>query len=183
MNDMEREDRLIEKASGLATEVRPQRDLWSGIEAEISRPQRSRWTPRFAQAAAVVLLIGASSGLTWLTTRDQVQVIEVVPAGVVAEQASFGGRYALGVGYQEAHRDLEARLEVELARLSPEARKEVELNLAMIRGAIGQINEALAEEPDNPLLQELLLQTYKEELAMMQRVGGLTQRVMSRRDI
>jgi hypothetical protein len=183
MNEMEREDELIAKASGLATGIRPERDLWSGIEAEITKPRRSRWTPRFAQAAAVFLLVGASSGLTWLSTKDRVQVIEVVPAGLVAEQASFGGRYALGVGYQEAHRDLEAQLKSELARLSPEAREEVELNLAMIRGAIGQINEALAEEPDNPLLQELLLQTYKEELALMQRVGGLTQHVMSRRDI
>ena len=180
---MEREDELIAKASGLATGIRPERDLWSGIEAEITKPRRLRWTPRFAQAAAVFLLVGASSGLTWLSTKDRVQVIEVVPAGLVAEQASFGGRYALGVGYQEAHRDLEAQLQAELARLSPEAREEVELNLAMIRGAIGQINEALAEEPDNPLLQELLLQTYKEELALMQRVGGLTQHVMSRRDI
>ena len=183
MNDMEREDEFVAKASELATRISPERDLWAGIEDAITRPKRSRWTPRFAQAAAVVLLIGASSGLTWLTTKDRVQVIEVVPAGVTAQQASFGGRYALGVGYQEAHRDLEAQLQTELARLSPETREEVELNLAMIRGAIGQINEALAEEPDNPLLQELLLQTYKEELALMQRVGGLTQHVMSRRDI
>ena len=183
MNDMEREDELITKASGLAQDISPERDLWSGIEEAISRPQRSRWTPRFAQAAAVVLMIGASSGITWLSTKDRVQVIEVVPAGIAVQQASFGGQYALGVGYQEAHRDLEAQLQVELARLSPEAREEVELNLAMIRGAIGQINEALAEEPDNPLLQELLLQTYKEELTLMQRVGGLTQHVMSRRDI
>ncbi len=183
MNETDRNDELIARARGLATEISPERDLWSGVETAITRPQRSRWTPRFAQAAAVVLLVGASSGLTWLSTKDRVQVIEVVPAGVVAEQASFGGQYSLGVGYQEAHRDLEAQLQTELARLSPEARKEVELNLAMIRGAIGQINEALAEEPDNPLLQELLLQTYKEELALMQRVGGLTQHVMSRRDI
>lgn len=180
---MERKDELIAKAGGLATGISPERDLWSGIEAEITKPVRSRWTPRFAQAAAIFLLVGASSGLTWLSTKDRVQVIEVVPAGVTAQQASFGGRYALGVGYQEAHRDLEAQLEVELARLSPAAREEVELNLAMIRGAIGQINEALAEEPDNQLLQELLLQTYKEELTLMQRVGGLTQHVMSRRDI
>lgn len=183
MNEMEREDELIAKASRLATEISPERDLWPGIEEAMLRPQRSRWTPRFAQAAAVLLLVGASSGLTWLSTKDRVQVIEVVPAGLTVEQASFGGRYALGVGYQEARRDLEAQLETELARLSPEAREEVELNLAMIRGAIGQINEALAEEPDNPLLQELLLQTYQEELALMQRVGGLTQHVMSRRDI
>jgi Flp pilus assembly protein TadD len=101
----------------------------------------------------------------------------------VFEQASFGGQYALGMGYQEAHRDVEAQLNVELQRLSPTARQEVEQNLAMIRGAIGQINAALAYEPGNPLLQELLLQAYREELAMMQRVGGLTQHVMSREDI
>lgn len=183
MNEIERDDALIKKARGLATGISPERDLWSGIEEAIVRPRRSRWTPRFAQAAAVLLLVGASSGLTWLSTKDRVQVIEVVPPGVAVEQASFGGRYSLGVGYQEAHRDLEAQLQAELARLSPEAREEVELNLAMIRGAIGQINEALAAEPDNPLLQELLLQTYKEELTLMQRVGGLTQHVMSRRDI
>ena len=183
MNETDRDDEIIAKASGLATEISPDRDLWAGIEAAITSPRQPRWMPRFAQAAAVVLLIGASSGITWLSTKDRVQVIEVVPAGIAVEQASFGGQYSLGVGYQEAHRDLKAQLQVELARLSPKARQEVELNLAMIRGAIGQINEALAEEPDNPLLQELLLQTYKEELALMQRVGGLTQHVMSRRDI
>ena len=74
-------------------------------------------------------------------------------------------------------------MNAELERLSPTAREEVEQNLAMIRGAIGQINAALAEEPDNPLLQELLRQTYREELTMMRRVGGLTQHVMSRKDI
>jgi len=183
MKDITRDDKLIAEASKLSTEFSPDRDLWPGIEKAINEPQRSSWTPRFAQAAAVVLLVGASSMLTYLATKDQVQVVEVVPAGLVFEQASFGGRYALGVGYQEAHRDLEARLNEELQRLSPEAREEVEQNLAMIRGAIGQINTALAEEPDNPLLQELLLQTYREELAMMRRVGGLTQHVMSRKDI
>ena len=183
MNDIERDDELIARARGLSTDISPQKDLWPGIEAAITQPKVSRWMPRLAQAAAVVLLVGASSGLTWLTTKDQVQIVEVVPAGLVFEQASFGGRYALGVGYQEAHRDLQAQLDTELQRLSPKVREEVETNLAMIRGAIGQINEALAEEPDNPLLQELLLQTYREELALMQRVGGLTQHVMSRRDI
>lgn len=183
MNDIERDDELMAQASKLSTEISPEKDLWPGIEQAIKAPQRSRWTPRLAQAAAVVVLVGASSMLTYLATKDQVQVVEVVPAGLVFEQASFGGRYALGVGYQEAHRDLQAQLDTELDRLSPEARKDVEDNLAIIRGAIGQINKALADEPDNQLLQELLLQAYHEELAIMQRVGGLTQHVMSRRDI
>lgn len=183
MTESARNDALLARARDLSTGISPQQDLWPGIEAAISKPRVSWWTPRLAQAAAIVLLIGASSGLTWLTTKDQVQVVEVVPAGLVFEQASFGGRYALGVGYQEAHRDLEAQLDTELQRLSPQARAEVETNLAIVRGAIEQINKALAEEPDNSLLQELLLQTYREELALMKRVGGLTQYVMSRRDI
>lgn len=183
MNDIERDDELIAAAQNLSTEISPEKDLWPGVAAAIAAPQRPRWVPMLAQAAAVVLLIGASSSLTWFATRDQVQIIEVVPPGLTFEQASFGGRYALGMEYQEAHGDLAAQLDKELARLSPESRKEVEDNLAMIRGAIGQINTALEKEPDNALLQELLLQTYHEELALMQRVGGLTQYVMSRRDI
>jgi hypothetical protein len=67
--------------------------------------------------------------------------------------------------------------------LPPEARADVEKNLVIIRSAIGDINTALEGEPESALLQELLLNTYREELSLMQRVGGLTQRVMSRRDI
>ncbi len=183
MNDIERDDKLIAAASALSTEISPENDLWPGIAKAIAQPKRSRWTPAFAQAAAVVLLIGASSGLTYFAVKDQQRIVEVVPTGLAFEQASFGGRYALGVEYQEARGDLAAQLDVELARLSPEAREEVELNLAMIRGAIEQINKALTDEPDNALLQELLVRTYREELAVMQRVGGLTQHVMSRKDI
>ncbi len=182
MND-ERDDKLLAAAGQLATGISPERDLWPGIAEAIATPQRPRWIPMLAQAAAVVLLIGASSSLTYLAMKDQQQVIEIMPADLVYEQASFGTRYALGVEYQEARGDLAARLDEELARLSPETREEVQLNLAMIRGAIAQINEALEEQPDNALLQDLLLKTYREELALMQRVGGLTQHVMSRSDM
>jgi hypothetical protein len=85
--------------------------------------------------------------------------------------------------YQEAHGDLAAQLEDELLRLSPETRADVEKNMTIIRTAIGDINAALKKEPENALLQELLLSTYREELSLMQRVGGLTQHVMSRKDI
>ena len=183
MNDIERDDKLIAAASTLSTEISPDKDLWPGIAEAIAQPKRSRWTPVFAQAAAIVLLIAASSGATYFAVKDQQRIIEIVPPGLVFEQASFGGRYTLGVDYQEARGDLVAQLDIELARLSPEARAEVELNLSMIRGAIAQINEALTDEPDNALLQELLVKTYREELALMQHVGGLTQYVMSRKDI
>jgi hypothetical protein len=182
MND-ERDDKLIAAARQLSTQISPETDLWPGIARAIAAPQRSQWTPMLAQAAAVVLLIGASSGLTYIAVKDRPQFIEVARTDLVFEQAAFGGRYALGPEYQDAHGDLAAQLDQELARLSPESREEIQKNLAMIRGAIGQINKSLEEEPDNALVQDLLRKTYREELAMMQRVGGLTQYVMSRKDI
>ena len=65
--------------------------------------------------------------------------------------------------------------------LTTKANSQAELEL--IRGAIDDINAALQQDPDNTLLQELLMKTYHEELNVMRKVGGVTQSVMSRRDI
>ena len=53
----------------------------------------------------------------------------------------------------------------------------------MIRNAIDEINVALEVEPENVLLQELLLKAYRDELKAMRRIGGLTNDVMMRNDI
>ena len=74
-------------------------------------------------------------------------------------------------------------LDVELKRLSPEARTEVETNIQLIQTAIHDINQALEKEPDNVLLQQQLLNAYHEELTLLRRVGGLTRSIMARNDI
>jgi len=183
MNDDDRNDELIAAAGALATEISPKRDLWAGIEESITQPRRSRWTPTLAQAAAVVLLIGASSGVTFLAMKDNQQPVQIATPALIFEQASFGGSSALGLEYFEVRSDIVAQLDEDLARLSPETRTEVEHNLVLIRNAIAEINTALEAEPTNVLLQDLLLRTYQDELAVMHRVGGLTQRLMSRKDI
>lgn len=179
-----REDELTARASELAREIAPERDLWPGIEAAIAEENRSRrggWVPRYlAQAAAVVLLVGGSSGLTYLAMKGASAPVQVaVTPDLLFEQTSFA-RYDLGPGFQDARSRLRSHLDDELARLSPEARREVEDNLDSIRQAIREINTALEAEPDNVLLQELLLRTYRDELTVMRRVGGLTQDVMTR---
>jgi hypothetical protein len=178
------DDKLMADAAKLATGIAPERDLWPGIEAAIAPPARRSRTPYFAQAAAVLVLVAGSSLLTYLVVDKEPMVIErPVPAGLVLEDASFGGQYELSSGYKLARTNLQVQMQSELAKLSPEARAEVEQNLGVIRDAIAEINTALAEEPGNALLQELLLKTYREELAVMRKVGGLTQDVMSRNDI
>jgi hypothetical protein len=183
-------DDLMTAAADLATEVKPGRDLWPGIEQAITkpvRPARTMWNTVWAQAAAVLLLVGGSSGLTYLALTDNGDVVTPVAGGptLVFESASgsFGSQYNLGPGYLDAQRDLAGRLDDELAHLTPEVREAVETNIAAIRTAIAEINVALAEDPDNVLLQELLLSTYREELTLMKQVNGIGLSAMRRGDI
>ena len=177
------DDNLDRTAQQLATEISPERDLWPGIAEAIAAPKRSRWTPMLAQAAAVVLLVGTSSAVTYIATKDSSGPVVSVAPELVFEQAAFGGNYHLGPGFQDARNSLRDDLDIELARLSDAAREDVQANLELIHQAIIEINKALEQEPDNVLLQQKLLQAYREELTLLRRVGGLTRDVMRRNDI
>ncbi len=185
----DRDDKLMRAARGLATEISPARDLWPGIAEAISAPRKSRWSPVLAQAAAAVLLVGASSLVTYLAvTYDagdaSAQSMTVVaPQGLIFDWAAFGGEDTLAAVYGRAGGNIGSTLDRELASLSPEAREDVERNLAVIRRAIEDIATALEKEPDNVFLQELLVQAYSNELELMNRISSMTQRVMARRDI
>ena len=186
------DDKIMRAASRLDTDVKPQRDLWPGIEAAISAPaesSRTVWNSVWAQAAAVLLLVGGSSGLTYMVMSED--VIELTPQepGVGQElvfepvAGSFGSQYNLGSDYLVAHDELDARLNQQLEQLPAETREDVQKNIETIRAAIREINKALANEPDNVLLQELLLNTYKDEMDLMIKVDGLASAVVRRTDI
>ncbi len=178
------DDKLSKAASGLATEISPERDLWPGIEEAINKPKRSRWIPMLSQAAAVVLIVGVSSLLTYVAvTYDSPVVSQAGPANLVFERTAFGGEYTFASVYGRAGGDVEARFDRELAKMSPEARESVEVSLAVMRQAIDDIRRALEKDPNNAFLQKLLVEAYGNELALKNRVGRMTQRVMARKDI
>lgn len=188
--DTKRDDELMALAARLDRSVTPGRDLWPSIEQAIATPARrqpSFWNGVFAQAAMVLLLVGASSGVTWYVVSAG-QPMNVSPVGEAPAyvfepvSGSFGSRYNLGPDYIDARRNLQSKLDLELAGLTPEARAEVTKNMETIRQAIEDINIALADEPDNVLLQELLLSAYREELSLMRRVDGIVSAAMLRGD-
>jgi len=193
-NDIDYErDPLMLAARQLPGGIAPARDLWPGIaeaiEEQRKAPSRSLpgWNRVFAQAAAVLLLVGGSSGVTWLVMKQDVQTVATEPSAQPLEfqsvAGSFGSQYHLGAEFLDARNDLEARLDEELERLPPETRADVQANLDTIRAAIVEINLALAKEPDNALLQKLLINAYRDELAVMSRVDGMANSVMRRTDI
>lgn len=191
IDDKDFDDQLMAAAKALGTDVKPGRDLWPGVaegifQAEAKRQSRSLWNSVWAQAAAVLLLVGGSSGITYLVLNEQPPATTVAggPALVFAPvSGSFGSQYHLGPDYIDAQRNLAGRLEDELGRLDPEVREAVLTNINSIRAAIAEINVLLAQDPDNVLLQELLLSSYRDELALMKKVDGITQSAMRRGDI
>jgi len=183
------DEELTRLAATLPTEVSPDRDLWPAIEQAIAKPEvraTTIWNTPWAQAAAVVLLVAGSSGITYVAVRDDAPVSSVViDSSNIFETVSgdFGRKYSLGNEYLDAHSELQNELDEKLQFLSPEARDDVIKNLDTIRAAIKDINQALAAEPDNMLLQELLLSAYHGEISLMKKVDGIANSAMRRNDI
>ena len=166
--------------------VEPAHDLWPRIEARLERPPgqgRVRVAERRAwpwQAAAVILLVAASSLITatWVG-RGSGTPVAVAPAaapaaGVYAVPAAFGPAHALSPEYETAHRQLSALLQQRIGQMPPSARQKLAANLAELRRAAAEINAALDQQPGDPLLEELLLNTYQEELAVLAAANQLT---------
>jgi hypothetical protein len=127
-----------------------------------------------------VLVLG-SSFVTYYITREsmQAQVVQVTPEAVPAPQvmgqpASFSfGSQRLGADYTNARAELDKRFQQRLASLPPAARAKVESNLADLRRAAAEISSTLAENPSDPLLQDLLMSTYQSELQLLADVSEL----------
>ena len=175
-DDLER--RLDSALATLPREIAPSQDLWAGIASRLE-PVGSRRSPVWWQLAAAIVLVVGSSLITAtlmrpeapVQARQPVAAPEAVPA---ATPVTFAGDPRLDPGYLEARRLLAKELEARINRMPASARAKLEANLAEIRRASDEINAALAQQPNDPLLQELLLNTYQDELAVMASVSYLT---------
>ena len=176
-------DPLDEALASLPEDVAPERDLWPQIRAEIAKtpiaapasPVQSNWF----RLAAAVLLVLATSFVTYYVTRQsmQPQVAQTAPETaptprVTGQPASFSfGPERLGAGYENARAELDKRFKERVASLPPATRAKVEKNLADLRHAADEISATLAENPSDPLLQELLMSTYQSELQLLANVS------------
>lgn len=178
-------DRQLQGAvDSMPREIQPERDLWSGIKARISvdRPgERSagfEWgVPRIA---AVVALVALTVLVTW-QYRNQIElpeqpvatVVELGPYPLVVP-AALEESPAFDDKYQEQRQEMLDLLDESLAGMTPETRAKVEENLKQINRALSDISDALSGDPNNILLQQLLLTMYQEELAVFENVNRIS---------
>ncbi len=166
--------------AGLPRAIEPRRDLWPGIAARLDEERRGR--RRFDgwlwPAAAAVALAAASSLITASLLGGQREQAATVAVGAMGAArvvpAAFGPAHTLDREYVAARRELSSLLQARMERMPPSARQKLEANLAELRRAADEINAALIEQPGDPLLEELLLNTYQDELAVLASVNQLT---------
>lgn len=194
----ERKESLDELLASVPRDVEPERDLWQGIQAEIAKtpivtdaaPVVHFASSRWFQIAAGLLLVLATSVTTFVITRQSmeqqqvaVQIPEAVPVPALnAMPVSFGPEM-LGAEYLQARSDLNRRFEARLKTLPPATRVKLEGNLADLRRAANEISQTLADNPSDPLLQDLLMSTYQRELQLLADVSDVPLPASARTDL
>jgi hypothetical protein len=184
-------DRVDVALQGLPRAIEPPRDLWPAIAARLTANDGRRTPRRYSwllPAVAATVLVAASSLVTasLLGYRQENANIAArtapaspttnVAAGATASvtPAAFGPGYTLDKEYVAARSQLASTLQARIERMPPSARQKLEANLAELHRAANEINAALAQQPGDPLLEELLLSTYQDELAVLANVNQLT---------
>ncbi|MGO9802429.1 MAG: anti-sigma factor [Steroidobacteraceae bacterium] len=159
--------------------IEPPRDLWPQIEARLGAQRDAGATPAGAAGAA---RRAARVPLRWLATAAMVASLAVgvwigrsVAPGAVPPvagdtrpaSAMIATAWESDPRYQRQHEALMQSLGAQLATLPPASRSKVLSSLATIHEAKRQLQDALGKDPGNALLQELLVNTYQDEMRVL----------------
>jgi hypothetical protein len=168
-SDESRQDGKVRSLRDLPDTIEPRRDLWPDIAARLAKeaaaaaPTRSRWTrwqtagvaAGFAAAVVVGILIGR--GTAPLLGRAGPTTIALTPAPAYIHDARYTHERAALLG----------TFNERLATLPPATRAKVLTSLQTIEHSIKDIQDALGRDPSNALLQELLVDTYQDEMRVL----------------
>ena len=148
----------------LPREIRPPNRVWQGIEERMtrgaSRPGAvAWWQRRTTLAAAAVILMALTSAVTALLVRTPGQP----PAGE--------GYSVTEAAYRQAAEELAETLEFRRNDLSPTSLAVVEQNLRIIDEAIRETQAALAEDPRNERVAELLWASWEKKIDLLKRAA------------
>lgn len=187
MND--RAPPKVRRLSELPRDIQPPHDGWAALEAKLREsgvPQADagaqlrgtvparHWRPRmmqFATLAAVLAAVVVGISIDrWILAPGQPNSPVAWVAGSGSADRGIPVSYVTDPRYQRERADLLRNLDARLAKLPPPTRKKVLQSLATIHQSMRDIQQALGREPGNALLQELLIDTYQDEMQVLSTV-------------
>jgi hypothetical protein len=157
----------------LPREIAPPRDLWPELEQRLTQAARPRAGLRFPLprarhlAAAAALVAAVAVGV--LIGRGQLMPTR---GGTGAGSSAITPQmlpatFIRDPRYLRERAELLQSLNARLAALPPQSRQKVLASLATIHQSMRDIQAALGREPGNALLQELLVDTYQDEMHVL----------------
>ena len=175
---------LMNEVSALPTSIEPPADAWAKIRVEIEatgKPEAQSLSPRFWQrpvflAAAALLLVAGSSVVTAIAinrrgasiAREAERQITTVP-DTNTGPASLAQFTVVESDYLRAVNDLSATLESEQDSLSPETITKLRASIKIIDAAILEARNALAADPANKMLIQMLAKSYEQKVDLLKR--------------
>jgi anti-sigma factor RsiW len=136
-----------------------------GTEPAVRR-SRSQW-----RLAGIVAGVAAALLVAFLLGREsRPRVDDVVASGNgTTPVASVADSSRV---YQEEVQSLLEEFELRRATMRPATTATVERDLRIIDGAIEELNDALARDPDNPALRQLLAASYRQKRDLLKQVDN-----------
>jgi hypothetical protein len=170
----------VKSLAELPEAIEPARDLWPGIEARLKSqapatdaglsPARARlgqlrWLAAAAMVASVAVGVWIGRDVVPLsaTAPSTAQVI-VPPATAPQQTGAVAAAFVSDPRYARQRAELLQSLQARLDAMPQPARAKVTASLAAIETAKKDLESALGKDPSNALLQELLINTYQDEM-------------------
>jgi anti-sigma-K factor RskA len=180
---------ILAQAADLPKSIDPPAGAWLNIRAAIERDKEAVsanrgtrggefWRQPYVLAAAIVLAAVLSSGGTalYMSTRgvNTNASRQVAGVGDTGTQATFAAFAIEENNYLRNVAVLQDLLDQQEAKLAPETVAQLKSSLRTIDEAILEARNALARDPANKMLIEMLSGTYRQKVDLLRRTAEMT---------
>ena len=168
---------LVSAAAALPREIAPPGETWDALRTQITRardvpvPRRRWWHNGWLASAAALVLVAGTAIITSTAPNAKAGKLRPAPAAVLPVSSvvrAVDGNYLTTVA------ELRATLDAARATLAPSTVRVLEHSIAVCDSAIAEARTALASDPGNSALVELLSAQYELKVELLQRATKLS---------
>lgn len=174
---------VIDRAGALPPSMKPPTEAWAVVRGRLtqrsgSAPRRGYWIREWGlRAAAAVVLVAGSSALTVLALRARPPAHEASPPQDRVRAAAVPAAVrAVDRSYADVLHELTVTITAQRGTLAPETVATLERTLRVIDEAIAEARAALAADPANGALLDVLSANYEQKVQLLRRVSELPAR-------
>jgi anti-sigma factor RsiW len=180
--DLARLRAVLDRAAVLPRRIEPPAEAWSALRRRLREQaalgsSRVHWTRQWGlRAAAALLLVAGSSTLTMVALRERTPTHMTADSGVSTRPPVPVTVQAVERSYAAAVDELTATLGSQRGALAPETLETLQRTLRIIDEAIAEARTALAADPGNDALLDVLSANYEQKVQLLRRASELPAR-------